>query len=81
MPACTNGASANSGNRKFGVPATKSAIATIKIPAGGYTWPKMKEHIIELLSTQAITLAEFGESSGLDEYKQITKDMLKNSNE
>ena len=46
--------------------------------AGGYTWPKMKEHIIELLSTQAITLAEFGESSGLDEYKQIAKDMLKN---
>ena len=45
--------------------------------AGGYTWPKMKEHIIELLSTQAITLAEFGESSGLDEYKQIAKDMLK----
>lgn len=49
--------------------------------AGGYTWPKMKEHIIQLLSTQAITLAEFGESSGLDEYKQIAKDMLKNSNE
>ncbi len=46
--------------------------------AGGYTWPKMKEHIIELLATQAITLAEFAESSGIEDYKEIAKDMLKN---
>lgn len=46
--------------------------------AGGYTWPKMKEHIIELLATQAITLAEFAESSGIDDYKEIAKEMLKN---
>lgn len=44
--------------------------------AGGYTWPKMKEHIIELLSTQAITIAEFAETSGLEAYKQAAKDML-----
>lgn len=46
--------------------------------AGGYTWPKMKEHIIELLATQAITLAEFAESSGIEGYKEIAKEMLKN---
>jgi len=45
--------------------------------AGGYTWPKMKEHIIELLSTQAITIAEFAESSGLEEYKEAARMMLK----
>lgn len=45
--------------------------------AGGYTWPKMKEHIIELLSTQAITIAEFALSSGLNEYEQMAKDLLK----
>jgi len=38
----------------------------------------MKEHIIELLATQAITLAEFAESSGIDDYKEIAKEMLKN---
>lgn len=46
--------------------------------AGGYTWPKMKEHIVELLSTQAITIAEFALSSGLDEYEQMARDLLKN---
>ena len=44
--------------------------------AGGYTWPKMKEHIIELLSTQAITIAEFAETSGSDDYKKAAQDML-----
>lgn len=48
--------------------------------AGGYTWPAMKEHIMELLTTQAITLAEFAESSGLDEYREIAKQMLAENN-
>lgn len=47
--------------------------------AGGYTWPKMKEHIIELLSTQAITIAEFAETSGSEDYKKATQDMLSQS--
>lgn len=45
--------------------------------AGGYVWPNMKEHIIERLSTQAITIAEFAESSGLEDYRQMSEDMLK----
>lgn len=48
--------------------------------AGGYTWSKMKEHIIELNATQAITIAEFASSSGSDEYKNIAVEMLKNGN-
>lgn len=46
--------------------------------AGGYTWSKMKQHIIELLSTQGITIAEFAISSGLEEYDQMAKQMLNN---
>lgn len=45
--------------------------------AGGYVWPKMKEHIIERLSTQPITIAEFASSSGLEEYQKMAEDMLK----
>lgn len=45
--------------------------------AGGYVWPKMKEHIIERLATQAITIAEFAESSGLEEYRTLAQEMLK----
>ncbi|WP_423189318.1 macrolide 2'-phosphotransferase [Alkalibacterium sp. f15] len=46
--------------------------------AGGYVWPKMKEHIIERLATQAITIAEFAESSGMEEYRTMAQDMLQN---
>lgn len=63
----------------FGEKALEKLINAYK-NSGGYTWPKMKEHIIELLSTQAITLAEFGESAGLDEYKEIAKEMFKQGN-
>lgn len=44
--------------------------------AGGYVWPKMKEHIIERLATQAVTIAEFAESSDLDEYRKMAQEML-----
>lgn len=44
--------------------------------AGGYTWPKMKQHIIELLSTQGITIAEFAMTSGLEEYDQMARQIL-----
>ena len=44
--------------------------------AGGYTWPKMKQHIMELLSTQGNTIAEFAMTSGLEEYDQIAKQMF-----
>lgn len=45
--------------------------------AGGRTWPKMKEHTIERLSIQGITIAEFAESSGLEDYRKLAEDMLK----
>ena len=45
--------------------------------AGGRTWPKMKEHAIQRLSIQAITIAEFAESSGLEDYRKMAEDMLK----
>lgn len=48
--------------------------------AGGYIWPRMKQHIIELLSTQGITIAEFAVSSGLKEYDELVKQIL-NSDE
>lgn len=44
--------------------------------AGGHVWPNMKEHIIEHLATQAITIAEFAETSGLDEYRTMAQNML-----
>jgi len=44
--------------------------------AGGYHWPKMKEHIIELSTTSAIDIAEFAEKSGLEEYEQMAKQAL-----
>lgn len=44
--------------------------------AGGYTWPKMKDHIIELLSIQPITIAEFAAASGSEDYAKAAADML-----
>lgn len=43
---------------------------------GGYVWPRMKEHIIERLATQAITIAEFAEMSDLDDYRKMAQEML-----
>jgi len=48
--------------------------------AGGYKWPKMTEHIIELNAAQAITIAEFAISSSLDEYDQMARKMLMTGN-
>ncbi|WP_029329051.1 macrolide 2'-phosphotransferase [Lentibacillus jeotgali] len=44
--------------------------------AGGKTWSHMKEHIIELQATHAIDVAEFAQSSGLIEMKDMAKQML-----
>jgi macrolide phosphotransferase len=44
--------------------------------AGGYTWSKMAEHVIELNATSAIGVAEFALRSGLDEYRQMATQML-----
>ena len=44
--------------------------------AGGYFWPKMKEHIIELVAAYPVAIAEFAIISGLDEYVQMAKETL-----
>lgn len=44
--------------------------------AGGYYWPKMKEHILELNTTVAIDLAEFAAISGMEEYEKMAKQAL-----
>lgn len=44
---------------------------------GGYVWPQMKEHVIERLATQALTIAEFARISGLKEYREMAQEMLK----
>ncbi|MBP1971333.1 macrolide phosphotransferase [Virgibacillus natechei] len=44
--------------------------------AGGKTWPRMDEHIVELLTTSGITVAEFAEISGLQEMHETAAHML-----
>jgi macrolide phosphotransferase len=44
--------------------------------AGGHTWSRMAEHVIELSATSAIYLAEFALKSGLEEYKQMAVQSL-----
>lgn len=43
---------------------------------GGYTWPKMKEHIDEMVASNAIAVAEFAQKSNLEEYHQMAREML-----
>ncbi|GKU84392.1 macrolide 2'-phosphotransferase [Niallia sp. NCCP-28] len=44
--------------------------------AGGYVWPKMKEHVIELEAAYPVAIAEFAILSGIDEYMQMAKQAL-----
>lgn len=44
--------------------------------AGGYVWPKMKEHVIELTASYPVAIAEFAVKSGLEEYLQMAKESL-----
>lgn len=44
--------------------------------AGGYVWPKMKEHIIEVDAASAVAIAEFALVSGVEDYVQMAKDSL-----
>ncbi|WKA51815.1 macrolide 2'-phosphotransferase [Planococcus liqunii] len=45
--------------------------------AGGITWPKMKEHILELAATYPIDIAEFALKSGIEEYAEMARGALK----
>jgi macrolide phosphotransferase len=44
--------------------------------AGGYYWPKMKEHIMELNAAYPVFIAEFALVSGVEEYEQMAKKEL-----
>ncbi|MBU8907521.1 macrolide 2'-phosphotransferase [Desertibacillus haloalkaliphilus] len=44
--------------------------------AGGKTWSRMDEHIVELLTTRGITVAEYAEISGLEEMHDTAAHML-----
>ncbi|MCU5375637.1 macrolide 2'-phosphotransferase MphL [Bacillus cereus] len=44
--------------------------------AGGKTWSRMDEHIIELLKTSGITVAEYAQVSGLKDMHEIAVHML-----
>ncbi|MGN8646597.1 macrolide 2'-phosphotransferase [Gracilibacillus sp. HCP3S3_G5_1] len=48
--------------------------------AGGKTWPRMDEHIIELLSTSGITVAEYAQASGLKDMQKLAMQMLASEN-
>lgn len=44
--------------------------------AGGYYWPKMKEHIIELNAATPVEITEFALISGMDEYMEMARKEL-----
>ncbi len=44
--------------------------------AGGKTWSKMDEHIVELLSTSGITVAEYAKASGMKDMHETAVQML-----
>ncbi|WP_026908138.1 macrolide 2'-phosphotransferase [Paucisalibacillus globulus] len=62
-------------HRVFGEEGLEKLIAAYK-EAGGYHWPKMKEHIIELNASFPVDIAEFAIISGQDEYVQMAKKEL-----
>ncbi len=44
--------------------------------AGGYSWPLMKEHIMELSAAYPVAIAEFALVSGMEEYAEMAKQAL-----
>ncbi len=61
--------------RTFGQDALNKLISAYA-EAGGHTWSKMADHVIELNATFAIDVAEFALKSGLDEYRQMAMQLL-----
>ena len=61
--------------RTFGQDALNKLISAYA-EAGGHTWARMAEHVIELNATVAVDVAEFALRSGLDEYRQMAMQML-----
>lgn len=61
--------------RVFGEEGLDQLIQAYK-EAGGYEWPKMKEHILEINAAYSMMIAEFAMISGVDEYIQMAKKEL-----
>ena len=62
--------------KAFGEEGLEALILAYK-EAGGYYWPKMKEHIIELDTASPVAIAEFALISGMKEYEGMAKKTLK----
>lgn len=65
--------------KAFGEEGLEALIIAYK-EAGGYFWPKMKEHIIELVAAYPVSIAEFAIVSGAEEYVQMAKKALEIDN-
>lgn len=65
--------------KAFGEEGLEALIKAYK-EAGGYYWPKMKEHIIEVNAAYPVAIAEFALVSGLDEYMEMAKEVLEVNN-
>ena len=65
--------------KAFGEEGLEALIIAYK-EAGGYYWPKMKEHIIELVAACPVSIAEFAIVSGAEEYVQMAKKALEIDN-
>ena len=65
--------------KAFGEEGLEDLIIAYK-EAGGYYWPKMKEHIIELVAAYPVSIAEFAIVSGVEEYVQMAKKALEIDN-
>ncbi|MFT9846306.1 Mph(B) family macrolide 2'-phosphotransferase [Aneurinibacillus sp. REN35] len=61
--------------KAFGEEGLEALILAYK-EAGGYYWPKMKAHIIELDAAYPVSIAEFALLSGVEEYVQMAKEAL-----
>ena len=61
--------------KAFGEEGLEALIRAYK-EAGGYYWPKMKEHIIELDAAYPVSIAEFALVSGMKEYYKMAKEAL-----
>lgn len=61
--------------KAFGEEGLQSLITAYQ-EAGGYYWPRMKEHIIELVAAYPVAIAEFAMTSGLEEYEEMAKQTL-----
>lgn len=59
----------------FGENALKRLIDAYE-SAGGYVWPSMFEHIVELSAAYPVGIAEFAMKSGLSEYEAMAKQTL-----